>query len=145
MTPPNLPNTKPGSDDVMRGRLTKARDFLTSANALFELGKEGGVLAPTSEHAAAYVDLSVDAGIAASDAICISKTGRLSSGASHDDAVAVLQAATDRATAKHLGTLVAMKSGTAYGHRPVTAADIHNAGIAAAALVDYAERLIEGS
>jgi hypothetical protein len=145
MTPPNLPNTKPGGDDVMRGRLTKARDFLASAKALFTLGEEGGVLAPTSEHAASYIDLCVDAGIAASDAICISKTGRFSSGAAHQDAVAVLQAATDRATARHLGTLLAMKTGAAYGHRRATAQEIHNAGIAAAALVEYAENLIAGS
>lgn len=145
MTPPNLPSTRSAGDDVMRGRLSKARGFLASAEALFALGQQGGILAPTSEHADSYVDLCVDAGIAASDAICIKKTGKYSSGGSHEDAVAVLQAATDRPTAKHLGTLVNMKSGTAYGHRPVTAADIHNAGVAAVALVEYAENLIAGT
>lgn len=126
----------------MRGRFEKARNFLESAEALFTVGSVDGVLGPTSPYATSFVDLCVDAGIAAADAICVKKTGRYSSGSNHNHGVAVLQDATDRATAKHLEALVRVKSKAAYTAKPVDAADIHNAGAAARALVSTAEDTI---
>ncbi|OIH97787.1 hypothetical protein BIU90_14365 [Curtobacterium sp. MCBA15_001] len=122
--------------------MVKAKGFLESAEALFTVGSVDGVLSPTSPYATSFVDLCVDAGIAAADAICVKKTGRYSSGGNHNDGVAVLQAATDRSTAKHLDALVRVKSRAAYSARPVDAADVHNAGVAARALVAVAEDTI---
>lgn len=142
MTPPKLPSTTDGDTAFMRGRLEKAKGFLESAETLFEFGAEDGILSPTSPHANSFVDLCVDAGIAAADAICIGKTGRYSSGASHNDGVSILQDATDRPIAKHLETLVRVKNKAAYSARSVDASDIHNAGAAARALVAVAEDLV---
>lgn len=141
VTPPNLPPTTPGDPSFMRGRLDKAKNFLESAETLLTVGSTDGVLNPSSPYAISFVDLCVDAGIAAADAICVKTIGRYNSGA-HNDGVAVLQSATDRSTAKHLDALVRVKTRAAYSARPVDAADIHNAGEAARALVAAAQDLI---
>jgi hypothetical protein len=142
MTSPKIAPTTPGDDAYMRGRFSKAKDFLESAEALFVVGSDAGVLAPTSVHASSFVDLCVNAGIAAGDAICIKRTGRYSSGGDHNAAVAILKDATDRAVAKNLDMLIRVKSKAAYSARAVDASDIHNAGEAARALVDYARDVI---
>jgi hypothetical protein len=142
MTPPRLADTTAGDETTMRGRLEKAKGFLESAEALHDLGSEGGVLAPTSRHANSYVAECILAGIAAADALCIRRTGRYHRSTNHDAAVAVLRDATDRSTAKHLQTLVNLKNKAEYWAKAVDAADIRGAGAAALALVAAAEDAI---
>ena len=143
MTAPKLASTADGDGDFMRGRFNKAKGFLESAETLFTLGSnDSGVLMPSSPQADSFVDLCVDAGIAAADAICVKKTGRYSSSTDHSAAIALLQDATGRSTAKHLGTLVQVKNKAAYSAKSVDASDIHSAGEAARALVAHAEDII---
>ncbi|MBB5643537.1 hypothetical protein [Cryobacterium roopkundense] len=80
---------------------------------------------------------AVNAGIAASDAICGLVLGEYSRGADHKDALALLQEATqpDTAPRRHLTALLADKSGYQYG----------TAGVrqdAAKALVEHAAKLV---
>lgn len=125
--------TAPCPKPVRAGRLAKAEQFLKVA---------GDVLALADEHhdvGDAYVTLCVNAGIAAADVICCAALGKHSVGEDHREAVALLKQA-DKEPARHLGTLLLMKTKAAYTSSAVSAADIKRAGRSAAALVETARK-----
>ncbi|MFJ5958351.1 hypothetical protein ACIQC5_20630 [Paenarthrobacter sp. NPDC092416] len=89
------------------------------------------------EVADAVVTLCVHAGIAASDAICISRLGQYAKGQDHNGAVALLTTA-DVASGKHLTALLSMKTRAGYGYNPVTADQLKKAVRAMDALLERA-------
>jgi hypothetical protein len=93
-----------------------------------------------ANQADAHVTLCVHAGIAASDAICCSSLGRHAQGESHDDATTLLASA-DKDAAKHLGTLLRLKTKAGYGHTPATKDEVKKAARAADALIEKARRV----
>jgi hypothetical protein len=115
---------------VRRGRKKKAMDFLTSAQAL-------GILVDTPNGTDSYVQLCALAGIAASDVICCAKYGYHHQGDDHNAAVALLRSV-DKTSAKHLTTLLGMKTRTGYAHNEALADDRKRAERAATALVEEA-------
>ena len=86
----------------------------------------------------AYVTLCVHAGIAAADVICCAKLGAHTTGQRHADAVALLATA-DRALARHLNTLLTMKTRSGYSPTLASVPDQRRAGRAAAAMLLAAE------
>jgi hypothetical protein len=125
--------TKPCSTSIAQGRLYKANQFITAAETIRDIADED------DEVADAYVTLCVHAGIAASDVICCSNLGRHAQGESHDAATALLDSA-DNDAAKHLRTLLRMKTKAGYGHTPATKDEVKRANRAADALVEKARR-----
>lgn len=115
---------------VRAGRLNKAVEFHDAAVLVEDV-------APN-----AAVDLFVDAGIAAADAICCSRLGVHAAGESHTEALALLEKA-EPDVAKHLRTLLNLKSKVAYTHQPVTTDDHKKAGRAASNLVEAARRVAQ--
>lgn len=87
----------------------------------------------------AYVTLCVHAGIAASDVICMKRLDKYSRGEDHREAVAMLHNV-DGALAKHLDTLLSMKTKAGYSTVSVASVDVTRAGRAMRALVEAAER-----
>jgi hypothetical protein len=87
----------------------------------------------------AYVTLCVHAGIAASDVICCVALGVHAKGESHSEATGLL-AKVDKDAAKHLSTLLNLKTKAGYSHTPATADEFKRAGRAAEALVESARR-----
>lgn len=124
-----------GDDTTRRGRLTKAREFALDAEALRTLASTGGVFTVASGSANSYVALCVLSGIASADAICVGVLGRYSRGGSHDASVALLAQAVGRPTAKHLATLLSIKSKAEYNAQSVDDGDVHAAGRAMQALL----------
>ena len=106
---------------------------MDAANVIHEFADQDG------EVADAYVTLCVHAGIAASDVICCINLGQHAKGESHSDAVELLKRV-DKDAAKHLNTLLNLKTKSGYSHTPVTAAEFKRAGRAATALVEGARR-----
>jgi hypothetical protein len=90
----------------------------------------------------AAVDLWVDAGIAAADAICCFRLGVYATGENHNEAIALLEKA-EPDMAKHLRTLLNLKSKVAYSHQSVTGDDRKKAGRAALNLVEGARRITQ--
>lgn len=119
----------------VRIRLQDARTRLASA----ELQLSGD--SPHEwKHAA---EIAVSAGIATSDAVCGHVFGYKSTGDAHREAVAVLRAASDASTAKHLDTLLAAKSAQSYGDRLPSHADAERHVLHARRLVEAAERITQ--
>ncbi|SFH25794.1 hypothetical protein [Amycolatopsis regifaucium] len=118
---------------VQRGRLGKANQFLEAADTIRELACEH------EDVTDAYVTLCVHAGIAASDVICCARLGKHALGESHDEAIGLLAKA-DNDVAKHLRTLLKLKTKAGYSHTPVTADEFKRAGRAAETLVETARR-----
>lgn len=116
--------------EVKRGRMKKARDFLTSAQSL-------GIIVDTPDGTDSFVQLCVLAGIAASDVICCAKLGHHHQGDDHGSAVSLLKTA-DNPSAKHLAALLGMKTRTGYTHEDALADDRKRAERAATALVEKA-------
>lgn len=116
-----------------RGRLRKAEGFLVAADNVATLDDAG-------EARDAVVTLHVHAGIAASDAIACARLGAHSSGENHAEAIALLETAS-RPDARHLATLLGMKSKAGYSHRPASEADAKRAARAAAQLVESARAM----
>jgi len=116
---------------MRRGRLRKAEQFLEAAELVVD-DKPRDV-------SDAYVTLCVHAGIAASDVICCARLGEHAQGESHAHAVALLRTA-DKDAAKHLSTLLGLKTKSGYSHMPVTAGELKRAGRAAEALAEAARR-----
>lgn len=123
--------TQPCNVAIMRGRLRKAEQFIESAGLVLDDRPDA-----VSD---AYVTLCVHAGIAASDVICCVRLGEHAQGESHADAVALLRTA-DEDAAKHLSTLLGLKTKSGYSHMPVTAGELKRAGRAAEALAEAARR-----
>jgi hypothetical protein len=88
----------------------------------------------------AYVTLCVHAGIAASDVICCASLAEHALGESHDEAIGLLAKA-DKDVAKHLRTLLKLKTKAGYSHAPATTEDFKRAGRAAETLVEAARRV----
>lgn len=120
--------TRQCPEAVRAGRLKKAIEFHDAAMLVEDV-------APN-----AAADLLIDSGIAAADAICCSRLGVYSSGESHNEAIALLENA-EPDVAKHLRTLLNLKSKVAYSHRPVTTDDHKKASRAASNLVEAARRV----
>lgn len=118
--------TRKCSDGIQAGRLKKATEFHDAAVLVEHLPN-------------AAVDLFVLAGIAAADVICCSRLGVHAAGENHVEAIALLEKA-EREVAKHLRTLLNLKSKVAYTHQSVTTEDHKNAGRAASNLLEAARR-----
>jgi len=119
---------------VRLGRLQKAVQFFDAAVVVQSLADEDGEIAD------AYVTLCVHAGIAASDVICCARLGEHAQGENHGEAVELLGKA-DKDSAKHLRTLLGMKTKAGYGYATATADDCKRAGRAAEALLETARRV----
>jgi hypothetical protein len=113
--------------------LNKANQFVTAADTIRDIADED------EEVADAYVTLCVHAGIAAADVICCSSLGKHAQGESHDEATTLLASA-DKDAAKHLSTLLRLKTKAGYGHTPATRDEVKKANRAANALVEAARR-----
>jgi hypothetical protein len=115
---------------VMAGRLAKAKQFLQVAEDARELASDEAVID-------AVVTLYVHAGIAAADAICAKNLNKHAQGENHNAAVDLL-ASVDKDAAKHLSTLLKMKSRAGYGHDSVSHRNLTSAERAATQLVAIA-------
>ena len=115
------------------GRLAKARQFHLAAETI-------AMVIDDQEISDAYVTLCVHAGIAAADVVCCARLGEHATGDDHQAAVALLRRV-DTTGAKHLKTLLDMKTRSAYGPAVTSTTDRTRAGRAAAALVRMAEAI----
>ncbi|MDE8649881.1 MULTISPECIES: hypothetical protein [Rhodococcus erythropolis group] len=79
--------------------------------------------------------LYVDAGIAASDALCCLRLGVHSNTGNHSEAIALLKRA-DRGSERHLNTLLNLKNKAAYTHQDLTSAELKKMNCAAEHLVE---------
>jgi len=86
----------------------------------------------------AVVTLLVHAGVAASDAITCARLGKHARGESHSEALSLLGSA-DRAAARHLRTLLTLRTKAGYSHTPVSTGELKKAQRAITALVNSAE------
>ena len=124
--------TVAAGEQIRKGRLSKARQFLQVADDARELAADEDV-------ADAAATLYVHAGVAAADAICAGALGAHSKGEDHQQAIELL-ATVDRASAKHLRTLLSMKTRAGYGHDPLSLQNLTKAERTAHALVERASR-----
>jgi hypothetical protein len=130
----SLDRTKRCDQKTREGRLAKAKQFLEAADMIATL-TDGA-----TDVEDAYITLCVHAGIAAGDAICCARLGEHAQGDDHDGGVRLLERA-DKKMARHLGTLVRMKTRSGYSAVPSSIAERKQAGRAAEALVEYASGL----
>jgi hypothetical protein len=126
--------TRPCNARILRGRLDKAEQFMAAAGMICELVDEHGDVAD------AYVTLCVHAGIAAADVICCAGLGVHAQGEHHDEAVGLLARA-DKEVARHLRTLLNLKTKAGYSHTPATTDEFKRAGRAAEAIMERARRV----
>lgn len=98
------------------GRLAKARQFADVAHDVLALADEA------EDVADAFVTLAVHSGIASSDVICAARLGEFARGDNHNEAVDLLSKA-DKHSAKHLRTLLGMKTFAGYSYSPVSSTD----------------------
>lgn len=134
MTPRISPRRQPMDAAAVRVRLRDAQTRLASA----ELQLSGD--SPHEwKHAS---EIAVSVGIAASDAICGHVLGYKVAAESHRDAIEALRAASDASTAKHLDTLISIKSASAYGDRLTTHADAARHVLHAQRLLTAAETIV---
>jgi hypothetical protein len=124
--------TRPCDKVIRLGRLRKATQFKKAADLIHDL-TEGGDVRDT------YVALCVLAGIAASDVICCAGLAEYPKGDNHTEATGLLRKV-DNVAARHLSTLLGMKTKTEYSHSIVTVDEAKKAGRAAEALLDKAHR-----
>lgn len=111
----------------------KANQFIEAADIIRELADEH------EDVTDAYVTLCVHAGIAAADVICCASLGEHAQGENHDEAIRLLANA-DKDGAKHLRTLLKLKTKAGYSHTSATADEFKRAGRAAEMLVETARR-----
>ncbi len=126
--------TQPCNQKTRAGRLSKAKQFLDAAE-IIEAITDGAV-----DVEDAYITMCIHAGIAAADVICCAQLGEHSRGEDHNDAVNLL-AQVDPEMARHLNTLLQMKTRSGYSAQPSPAADLKRAGRAASALVERASAM----
>lgn len=117
---------------VREGRFRKAVGFLAVAD-------DAAALDDAGDARDAIVTMYVHAGIAAADALCCARMGVHAHGENHDEAVQLLRAAVG-SEAKHLRTLLSLKTKAGYSHQSVSRADLTRASRAAIALVELAKR-----
>ncbi|ROS23961.1 hypothetical protein [Cellulomonas sp. PhB150] len=128
-----MARTRPCEATVRAGRLAKATQFATAASVVFDLAEDARDVAD------AYVTLCVHAGIAAADAVCCARLGEHSLGDNHHEAVALLDKV-DNQLAKHLRTLLELKTRAGYSHTRTSDESVRRAGRAMDALVFAAQR-----
>ena len=102
-----------------------------------QVATDARVLAEDNEVADAAVTLYGHAGIAAAEAICAAALGEHSQGSDHSQAVMLLSTV-DKTAARHLNTLLQMKTRAGYGHNPISETILRRASRAAEALVSTA-------
>lgn len=124
--------TQPCDRAIRRGRLRKAAQFKHNADLIQNEGEP-------ADTADTFVTLCVLAGIAASDVICCASLARYPRGDNHTEAVGLLRSV-DKEAARHLSTLLGMKTKTEYSHSRMTTDEVRKAGRAAEALVERARR-----
>jgi hypothetical protein len=129
-----MPGARRCTPQVREGRLGKANQFVAVARDVAELADQA------QDVADAYVTLLVHAGIAAADVICCARLGEYAHGANHNDAIALLKKA-DAGAARHLETLLKMKTRVGYGHTPASSEDLKKAQRAGDALLKTARAL----
>ena len=129
-----MPRNRPCTPQVREGRLAKANQFAAVAMDVADLAAEA------REVADAYVTLLVHAGIAAADVICCARLGEYAQGSNHNEAIALLKTA-DPDSARHLETLLKMKTRAGYGHMPASQDDLKKAQRAGDALLKTARAL----
>lgn len=129
-----MPRNKPCTPQVREGRLAKANQFAAVATDVADLAAEA------REVADAYVTLLVHAGIAAADVICCARLGEYAQGSNRNEAIALLKTA-DPDSARHLETLLKMKTRVGYGHMPASQDDLKKAQRAGDALLKTARAL----
>jgi len=127
---PKKLQTRPGDPGQARSRRVTAQKYLEAAELL---ATENGVSVNVC------VALAVLAGIAASDAICMSAIGERHSGPDHS-AAADLLARVDSAAGKNLQRLLALKAASHHGARLLDDGDREAAMRAAQDLVQEATR-----
>jgi hypothetical protein len=93
--------------------MTKGEQFREAFDIVEAFVEQEGDLAD------ACVTLAVHAGIAFSDVICCARLGRHPIGDDHSEAIALLKTA-DEVAAKHLATLLGMKTLAAYSQHGIT-------------------------
>lgn len=123
--------TVAADERVRRGRLAKAEQFADAADVVHELADEAADVADAS------VTLCVHAGIAAADALRAARLGVCSRGEDHAAAVELL-ARVDAGAARHLRSLLGMKTLAGYSHQPISGARAARAGRAVDALLGAA-------
>lgn len=123
--------TRPCTDAIRMGRLSKAISFYTAAKRTYALAQTE----PDSVDSAAT--LFVQAGIAASDVLCCVQLKMHARGQDHADAVGLL-ARVSKPLASDLRTLLELKSPVAYSHERTSKAKLDRAARAAARLVEAA-------
>ena len=126
-----MPRARRCTPQVREGRLAKANQFVAVARDVADLADQA------KDVADAYVTLLVHAGIAAADVICCARLGEYAQGVDHNDAIALLKTA-DAAAARHLETLLKMKTRVGYGHTPASQEDLKKAQRAGDALLKAA-------
>lgn len=126
-----MASTKRCTPTTGAGRLGKADQFYLAAETI-------ETIIDDREIADAYVTLCIHAGIAAADAICCARLGEHAHGDDHQAAVSLLARA-DKAAAKHLKSLLDMKTRSGYSDMPTSKTDQKRAGRAAAALLATAQ------
>ena len=129
-----MARARPCTPAVRAGRLRKAVQFAAAAATMAELADEA------DEISDAYVTLLIHAGIAAADVICCARLGRHAQSESHHEAAALLKTADD-GSARHLETLLKMKTRIGYGHMPASPEDQKKAQRAADALLRTARAI----
>lgn len=132
--------THDGDETLRKGRLVKAREFQLAAELLRDTDAADDSFSRSSPVASAYVVLCILSGIASSDVLCIAHLRRYSQGDDHRQAIDVLTLACGRPIAKHLETLLSVKTRIEYSMSGPTDSDLHNAAEAAGALFDAASR-----
>lgn len=125
------PRVVRADENVRRGRLAKAKQFMRVAEDAEELDEGDGV-------ADAAVTLYVHAGIAAADALCARALGLHAHGQDHQNAITLL-ASVDKDAAADLRVLLAMKTRAGYGYDPISAERLARAQRAARSLVQRAQ------
>jgi hypothetical protein len=120
--------TRPSSETIRLGRLKKATQFPDAAIVIDD------------EMSDASVTLLVSAGIAAAEVICGVRLGKYAVGENHNQAVPLLGQA-EPGLAKHLRTLLNVKSKVAYTHQSATSGELKRSRRAAEALVEAARRI----
>lgn len=138
MTPPRARGrTRRCGEREAGKRLKDARTYLEVADLV--AGEEA------SASVSVAAGLAVLAGIAASDAACCKALGQSSRGTDHRDAADLLRqvAPGGERAAKDFERLVALKDSAHYGFMDVAAGDLTGALRRAAALVGFAEAILE--
>lgn len=125
-----MARTVPCGERQRAGRMSKAREFFTSAEKL-------GVLAEPTDPVDAQVELFIQAGIAAADVVCCVQMGLHASGQDHKDAVALLKQV-DSKLSVDLSTVLSLKARTSYGAERATLNHLKQARRAATHLLDGA-------